>query len=311
MKKLILGLLILLSIFGVIWCGETQEEMLLRGVRTGDYPVVVEAIANGANVNYFDAYGKSVFMYACEKQDIPIMKKLLESGVNPSFKNDFGQNAIMYACKYVDNESMLKILSDSGVVNINDCDNGGKTALMYSIENKSTNALVYLLKRGVNVNAADNNGNDALILAVKNKNELAVKKLMEKTVNWSQTDENGNNAFMIACENGSLNMVRFMLTGNNAFDLNTKTSTGLPILFWLIDKRKSNRIIEYVMEYIGGYGQIIGMEDDFGNDIYYYAELRNNITVLEKLDELEARYKEAKKKTEAKADERKSKLKRD
>ena len=62
------------------------------------------------------------------------------------------------------------------------------------------------------------------------------------------------------------------------------------------------------MEYAGGYKEIIGMEDDFGNDIYYYAELRNNISVLEKLDELEARYKEAKERTEAKTAERKSKL---
>lgn len=307
MKKLILGLLILLSIFGVIWC-ETVEEILLRGVRTGDLPVVVEAIANGANVNYCDAYGKTAFMYACENQDYPIMKKLLESNVNPAFKNGLGQNALMYACKYVDNETILKTLIDSGKVNINDTDNVGKTALMYSIENQSINALVYLLKSGVNMNVIDNLQNDALILATKNKNELAVKKIMEKSVNWSQCDENGNNAFMIACENGSLNIVRAMLTGNNAFDINSKTSTGLPILFWLIDKRKSSNIIKYVMEYAGGYEGIIGMEDDFGNDIYYYAELRNNITVLEKLDELEARYKEAKKRTEAKTAERKSKL---
>lgn len=293
MKKLIIGLLVLISIVGSVWGASNADKLLLQAVREMNLSLLEEAISGGANLDYMDTNDKTVLMYATESQWYPGVKALLENGANVAFKNKLGQNAIMFACKYLDSETFLKIYVDSGISNINDADFQGKTALMYAIENQSIIAVNLLLKRGANVSKVDAEGNDAFIWAVKCNNENAVRRMMEKTINWGQFDNQGNNAFMAACEKGNLSMVRTMLTGNNAFDLNTKTQTGVPMLLWLIDKRKSQSIINYVMEYAGGYDNVTGMTDDFGNDIYYYAELRNNDKVLDRLDKMEEDYKRA------------------
>lgn len=294
-KKIFCGLLIFLSmsvmsVWG--WENKAANEMLLDAVRNQNLEGLNEAINEGANINCMDANDKSALMLACENQWYQGIKRLVQEGASVSFKNSLGQNALMFAAKYIDNLTTLTLLVDSGIPNIDDTDAQKKTALMYAVENKGVNALDLLLRRGANTGKTDLGGNDALIWAVKQKNKNAVKRLLEQGfVNWSQADEEGNTAFMVACENKSHDIVRMMVTGNSDFDFAYKTHTGLPILLWLIDKRQSITIINYVLEYFSGtYAELTAMTDDFGNDIYYYAEKRENYTVLDKLAVMKEKY---------------------
>lgn len=293
MKKIVTVLFLVLGLAS-LWA-KSKDEMLLDAVRQQnleDLEYVLDTFYYSANVNFTDANGKSALMYACEGQWYPGIKKLLNAGVNVSFKNDFGQNALMYASKYIDNQTIFSLLVNSGTANIDDTDNLGRSALFYAIENESPIALDVLLKNRANVNKTDLDGNDALIWAVKCKNESAVEKILKSSrVNWSQLDSSGNSAFMNACIDGSLNIVRTILMSNNSFDIYTKTQSGLPILLWLIDKKMSNNILRYVIEFIP-YTDLISQTDDFGNDVFYYAYKMNNQFVLDLLEEKRINFEE-------------------
>lgn len=298
------------SALAVLVCAAVQavspDELLLQAVKDQNRDVLKEAIKQNANVNYMDSDDKTVLMYACERQWYEGVKVLLEEGANASFKNGYDQTALMFAAKDCDNETILKMLIKRNA-NINDYDKRGKTVLMYAIENKSSVAVDYLLRNGVNTNTTDVDGYDAFMWAVKNRNHDAAQRIFSSSssINWNQCDMSGSNAFMLACENGDLFLVRMMLTGNNAFDLEWKSrNSGQPILIWLIDKRKSNEIIKYIMGFCNPKESILYMADDFGNDVEYYANMTNNDFVLDKLDEIKRNVKAAKQATEAKRAER-------
>ena len=294
--------------FAVLACATVHaaanpDELLLQAVREMNLDSLNNAIRQGANPNCMDTSDKSALMYACENQwNIGIKILLTTPGINVSQKNTAGQNAVMYAVKHCDNEVVLKQILGDGTVNKNDTDNVGNTVLMYAIENKSGTPVDLLLKDGADPSKVNRDGYDALMWAAKNKNGYATKRILDSSsyINWSQCDiKNENNAFMIACENGSLDIVRTMITGNNAFDPCWKNSKGQPSLIWLIDTRKSPNIIAYLMEYCKP-DIILSMEDDFGNDVEYYATIKNNTSVLKKLEEIERTLEIARQKQEEK-----------
>ena len=293
--------------FAVLACATVHaaaspEELLLQAVREQNSNMLKEAMKQNANLNYMDSEDKTVLMYACERQWYEGVKLLLEGGVNAAFKNDHDQTALMFAVKDCDNDTLLKMLVKGGA-NINDYDERGKTVLMYAIENKSPVPLSYLLKNGANINKTDIDGYDAFMWAVKNKHRNAAQLIFSNSaaINWNQCDMSGSNAFMLACESGDLFLVRMMLTGNNAFDLEWKSlNNGQPVLIWLIANRKSNDIIKHIMEFCNPKEIILYMADNFGNDVEYYANMTNNDYVLDKLKEIERNVEAAKKATETK-----------
>ena len=292
--------------FAVLACATVHaanpDELLLQAVREQNSNMLKETMKQNANLNYMDSEDKTVLMYACERQWYEGVKLLLEGGANASFKNNYNQTALMFAVKNCDNDTILKMLVDRNA-NINDYDEREKTVLMYAIENKSSVPLSYLLKNGANINKTDIDGYDAFMWAVKNKNHDAAQRIFSSSssINWNQCDMNGSNAFMLACESGDLFLVRMMLTGNNAFDLEWKSrNNGQPILIWLIAKRKSNEIIKYIMEFCNPKESILYMVDDFGNDVEYYANMTNNDFVLDKLEGIERNMQNAKQKQEEK-----------
>lgn len=293
--------------FAVLACvtvhAANPDELLLQAVQKMNLDSLNNAIRQGANPNCMDTSDKSALMYACENQWYAGIKILLTTpGINVSQKNTAGQNAVMYAVKHCNNEVVLKQILEDGTVNKNDTDNFGNTVLMYAIENKSETPVDLLLKAGADTTTVNRDGYDALMWAAKNKNVYATKRILDSSsaINWSQCDiKSSSNAFMIACENGSLDLVRTMITGNNAFDPCWKNSRGQPSLIWLIDTRKSANIIKYIMEYCSP-DIILSMEDDFGNDVEYYATIKENDFVLNELVKIERKLKNAKQKQKEK-----------
>lgn len=292
--------------FAVLVCATVHAadpgELLLQAVQKMDINALNNAIRQGANPNCMDTSNKSALMYACENQWYPGIEILLTTpGINVSQKNTAGQTALMYAVKHCNNEVILKQLLKDGTLNKNDTDNFGNTVLMYAIENKSETPVDLLLKAGADTTPINRDGYDALMLAAKNKNGYATKRILDSSsyINWNQCDiKSSSNAFMIACENGSLDLVRIMMTSNNGFDPCWKNSRGQPSLIWLIDTRKSENIIKYIMEYCDA-EIILSMVDDFGNDVEYYATIKDNEFVLDKLDKIKRKLKDAKQKQKA------------
>lgn len=281
----------------------SPDELLLQAVREQNIDNLNNAIRQGANPNCTDTSDKSALMYACENQWYAGLKVLLTTpGINVSQKNMAGQNAIMYVVKHCNNEVILNQILADATVNKNDKDNFGNTVLMYAIENKSETPVDLLLKAGADITPINKDGYDALMWAAKHKNGYATKRILDSSsyINWNQCDiKSSSNAFMIACENGSLDLVRMMITGNNGFDPCWKNSKGQPSLIWLIDTRKSPNIIKYVMEYCKP-DMILSMTDDFGNDVEYYANIKENDFVLGELRKIERRLEKARQTQEEK-----------
>lgn len=237
-----------------LWA-DWRDEQLIEAVRAQDLSELQTAIARGPNLNAKDPNEKTALMIACSNQWFPAVKMLVEAGANASYKNDFDQTALMFAARDCINEDITKYLVSKANANVNDTDKTGKTVLMYAVENKSDNNLLYLIQAGAELNAADKKGNTALMLAVQSDdgkgeaNELAIKRLVKQTgMNWNATNIDGNNVFMLAVLNKNSKILKILLTENTDIDHNLKVNNDQPLIFWAIQKNASETIIGYLMD---------------------------------------------------------------
>ena len=286
MKKLIIGLLILISIVGSVWGASNADKLLLQAVREMNLSLLEEAISDGANLNYMDTNDKTVLMYATENQWYPGVKMLLENGANASFKNTAGQTSLMFAAKYCNNDTIVILLRKFGA-NIENSDNSRKTVLMYAAENQSDAIVDYLIREGVNLGAIDRYGNNAAMWAAKVGNIFTMEKFMQASaVNWEQADMDGNDVFTLACLSGNTNLVKRLLLGNTDFDIEGANATGDPLLIRLIKKKASNTVIELVINQHDP-ERIFDLKDINNHNVRYWAKRMKNTYVTKKLDEIE------------------------
>ena len=253
MKKkvmLLCGVLVMAAL-STVWAGSFNDanKNLIKAARDQDFELLQEALYNRANLNYKESSSdKTALMIACEGDWLEGVRFLLENGANHSLKNAADQTALMFAVGHCQDDMLLKYLASYNV-NVDDRDSSGKTVLMYAVDNDSDNSLVFLLKRTrANPKATDNDGCNAMMYAAKNGKYAAFKHLASLPgVNWDQKDIDGNTAFMLAVTNGNTAIVRYCLTGGTGFDIAKKMEGGQPVLFWAIEKGKSEEIIGMIM----------------------------------------------------------------
>ncbi len=289
-KNIALCIVFLLLAVSAIW-GESYQDAvnkrLITAARDQDINGLREAVYDDANLNYTETNSdKTALMIACEKEWREGVKFLLEKGANLSFKNNAEQNALMFAVKHCENDMLLKDLISYGA-NVNDRDEAGKTVLMYAVDNDNDNALIYLLKKtNANPKAVDNSNCNAMMYAAKNGKVVAFKILADlRNVNWDQADRDGNNAFMLAVSSGNIAIVRSILSGYNGFDLYKKNGNGQPVLFWAIEKRKSEEMIGVIMRAYDP-AILITAKDEKKRDIRWYIETYKNSYAQKVLDEI-------------------------
>ena len=293
-KNIALCIAFLLLTVSAVWADDSDDNLLLEAVREQDAAKLELAIGYGANLNTTDkSADKTVLMIACEKNWYEGVKMLLEGEsskkkINPSYRNNFGQTALMFAAQKGKSQAIVELLMQYNV-NLNDSDNMGKTVLMYAADNNSDNIFKFFINAvgaAIDLQATDNKGNTAMMYAAQKGNVYAFKLLADKPgVNWNYTNIDGKNVLEIAAESGRLDILQDIFSRRNAIDPTCKNSGGQPVLFWLIEKGKSENVIEWMMRACG-YDALMEMTDINGRDINWYIKRYKNRRAQRILDQL-------------------------
>lgn len=262
-----------------VWA-ESNDEALIRAAREQDYSLLEYTLSyTDVNPNYLEKNsGKTALMIAAGKGwDEGVRLLLSHSKINPNYRNTAGQTALMLALRDANSDSIVRLLMDYNT-NVNDRDNAGKTLLMYAAANKSDNILTFILADpNVGLILTDKNNWTALMYAAYNGSETAFKRLLHiplvKT-SADMQDIDGNNAFMLAVTQGHTNIVR-ILVNTDGFDINKRINDEKPVLFWAIEKNKSEKMIEFIMRNYDP-DVLVTTKDYKNRDIYWYIKQYKN-----------------------------------
>lgn len=168
---------------------------LMFAAYLGDLDLIGRLLSAGANVGSVDDDHNDALIYAARKGRSDVVRLLLEHQANPASKNTQGLTPLMYAAggrvtenlastsfselmgyrNYGDEATVITLLSRG--VNVNECDNDGRTALMYAAAVGNLSVVMCLLSANADLTIRDSKGKTAAEIAKKRYN-LSVFKLL-------------------------------------------------------------------------------------------------------------------------------------
>lgn len=157
------------------------------------------------------------------RQEKPrVVKRLLDTRANVNVTNERGESVIMLACANPSQETRSRlvplILSYGCDVNLQD--NGGKTALMRTVEAGDTENTRALLDHKAKVGLVDYEGDTALLYSARLGNsELMrwmVKEYRRARLDIDHKNMRGVTALLLACQGGHLEAARILVEEGRA-----------------------------------------------------------------------------------------------
>lgn len=150
--------------------------------------------------------------------------------------------------------------------NINEKDENGMTPLMKSIlENKSKTHIEKIIHNGADVNITENHHISALMNStqVRKSNKEIMKLLLENGADVNQVDDFGNTALLYA--DHDFQKIKLLLDAGA--NINVQNNLGTTLLMALINNKRSNSWILYLMEK----GADVNLYDKLGNHALMYV----------------------------------------
>jgi ankyrin repeat protein len=105
---------------------QALESELVESARQGFISTVRDCLAQGADVNATDRFGKTALMRAAFNNHFDIVASLIESGADVNAKDRDGQTALMYAASALNSEVMELLLGKGA--RTKELDRDGNTA---------------------------------------------------------------------------------------------------------------------------------------------------------------------------------------
>lgn len=226
----------LISIFifyAAVLCAEDVNIVFAGAVQAGNVNEAVEALKNGADINYIDEEWP-LFITAVTSNDVPMVNFFLQNGVDRELKGPDGKTALMHALS-LRNANIAEMLINAGA-DLKAQDPTKKNILMYAAEGNNSKVLKKLLDSGFDRNLRSSADKTALdyavdaraaecvriiskldtlpmdfIEAVIKGDESSVRKLIGEGASPSAKDKNGKAAIVHAIELGHDRIVRILL----------------------------------------------------------------------------------------------------
>jgi ankyrin repeat protein len=235
---------------------EDGETALMLAVKAGHLEMVNALIEAGANQTLKNKDDKTALDLAKEqapsmvhvlmptpplidaiiKEEIETLQKLIDSGIhNINEKDNFGRTALMCASMNSNMRTGVELLMDSGA-DLTIVDNNGFSALMLAIEDGNDEIATILLKANpevINRVAADGT---ALILAAKKGHIDMVKALISVGAKNDPIDKFGYTALMYAASRGHTEVVKELLKFKNNLINSTENMNNRTALILAADK---------------------------------------------------------------------------
>ena len=159
---------------------------------------------------------------AVRQEKTRVVKRLLDTRANVDATNANGESALMLACERSSQEARSKLipLILSYGCNVNQQDNGGRTALMRTIEAGDTGNTRALLDRKADAGLVDYQGDTALLYCSRRGNpELMawlVKECRRAKLDVDHKNMRGMTALLLACQGGHLDAARVLVEEGRA-----------------------------------------------------------------------------------------------
>ncbi|OYX82723.1 MAG: hypothetical protein B7Y83_13870, partial [Flavobacteriales bacterium 32-34-25] len=252
----------------------------------------------GLSLKDTDNKGNTAFNYAARSGNVEFLKTLLEKGVKPT------DNAIIIAAQGSRREATtieaFQYLVDDLKLNPSVVSNEGENVLHYLVRKPNQSGIItYFLNKGVDVNKADNDGNTVLINAASARDTEVLELILPKVKDINVQNAKGESALSVAVQSGSPKTVKLLL--NKKANINVLDKDNNNLGYYLIQS--------YRPQMMGGRGPEASnapKEDPFaakikllqdnglnlaqaqkdGNNLYHFAVLKNDLTLLQKIANL-------------------------
>lgn len=184
---------------------------LLDAVKNKKVAQAEKAVADGADLEARDSYGRTALLKAVVNKDEAMALKLLKLGSDPNATDDFHESAYLRSSA----EGMVPVLSaaiEHGA-DLEATNHMGSTALMMASENGEVESVRLLLQHDVEVDHVNDLGwtalHEAVVLGQGSSNFVNVARLLllggaDATIK----DRTGSDALELASERGLSQMVQ-------------------------------------------------------------------------------------------------------
>jgi len=236
MKNLVKCLILIIFILNLLSSSAVSytdpDNNIWNVVEKGDIKTLQVLLANGADVNAKDKYGRTALIFAVVHEQTEIVKVLLaQKGIDVNLKTkEGGETALMIAAFDQDRIEIVKALLAKKEIDVNAKNVVGETALMTASLKGNTDIVKALLAiKNIDVNAKSMLGGTALIAAsLKGNTEIVRALLSIKNIDVNIKGENGKTALYCASQMGHIEILRLLVKAGAVID-NIPWSSDFPI----------------------------------------------------------------------------------
>lgn len=280
MKKLIPSTVLLLVLFSCASLPKAEQDAydkLRESILNNDFSAM-DRVFTGTDkdvvrriINRKDPQGNTLLLLAASSARVTMVEAFLKNGANPDIAGQNKQTPLHIAAANQYTGVVDLLLRYKANKNLKD--GKGKTPLDYAFEAKNS-ALVQALNGG----ASPSSGGGAMPADASPASPAP------------EPDRNASgdiqSQFLAAVEQNNVDAVRRLMAGGKVDMYRDVPGAGsrspMPILLWAIDTRRSDSIIEEIINYyIEPLDEIV---DRDGRNAWFYAALRNNKRVQNLLE---------------------------
>jgi uncharacterized protein len=151
---------------GIISRKAEEADEFINTVEEGNLESVMEAIADGVDINAIGESEYTALWSASWDGNVPIVRALIEAGANLDIRDEeLGQTPVMVAVSR--NQTLVVHLLVEAGANVNLPDRNGRTPLMEAAATGKVETVKVLLQAGAEINTQDNQNDSALSYAQK------------------------------------------------------------------------------------------------------------------------------------------------
>ncbi|EFX73276.1 hypothetical protein DAPPUDRAFT_253475 [Daphnia pulex] len=165
---------------------------------------IIDLLLNKIPIDQCDAKGTTALHHAIMTSNTEIVQCLLDNGADPKKQDQIGRSPLHVAAFYATDTNIIDILlQKKEIIDVNDCDKFGVTALHNAAMASNSKMARHLLANGANINCRDKNGLTPLHVAVTFAKDMNIIDLFlnNEKVNLHCCDKLGQNVIAYAQKN--------------------------------------------------------------------------------------------------------------
>ncbi len=207
---------------------QALTEQLMQSAEECNPVLLKTLLSRGADVNARDEEGRTALMLASVADTDQLAEVLLYDQID-----DGPATVVMIEAKAEEIErarmAVIELLLAKGA-DLDLADNGGITALHYSLAGSQPHIAAYLINKGAKTDTASKDGVTPLISAASPDCKDIFYMLVDKGADIKATTKDGSTVLMFAIEEGNDDMVKYLV--KQGLDVNAANEQGrTPLMF--------------------------------------------------------------------------------